>query len=50
MKDYIQQKKEPNNNLIKEISLGMSVDDIKKIKGKPKYIDKTIVGEEWSYD
>ena len=53
MKDYIQQKKEPNNNLIKEISLGMSVDDIKKIKGKPKYIDKNINAnihfEMWSF-
>ena len=53
MKDYIQQKKEPNNNLIKEISIGMSVDEIETIKGKPKYIDKNINAniqfEMWSF-
>tara|TARA_B100001250_G_scaffold75248_1_gene61547 strand:+ start:270 stop:1952 length:1683 start_codon:yes stop_codon:yes gene_type:complete len=53
LKDYIQQKKYPNNNLIKEISIGMSVDEIENIKGKPKYIDKNINAniqfEMWSF-
>ena len=53
VENYIQQKKDQNNSIIKEISIGMSITDIEKIKGKPKYIDKTIKSnihfEMWSF-